>query len=127
MPDEATQVQRVPIGRPLTEDDLAALEGRSIPANVALAANIRRVSLNEGQDLLGRNKGNFAGLYVPYFKPGAAHEHYFRIRRDTPDLEVVAGNVQKESRKYMGRLAATGSISVSRPHPNSARMSRWTS
>ena len=102
MPDEATQVQRVPIGRPLTEDDLAALEGRWIPANVALAANIRRVSLNEGQDLLGRNKGNFAGLYVPYFKPGAAHEHYFRIRRDTPDLEVVAGNVQKESRKYIG-------------------------
>ncbi|MGD0578835.1 MAG: DUF3854 domain-containing protein, partial [Bryobacteraceae bacterium] len=102
MPDEATQAQRAQIGRPLTEEDLTALEGRWIPPNVALAAGIRRVSLNEAQDLLGRSKGDFSGLYVPFYKPGATHEHYFRIRRDRPDIEIVAGNVEKQSRKYIG-------------------------
>lgn len=91
-----------PIGAHLTQADFDNLERRWINPNLAREAGLRRISSAEGQEALGRKRGNCAGILIPYRRPGENRECYYRVRRDAPELEMLAGNVVKEKGKYLG-------------------------
>lgn len=86
----------------LTVEDLAALATRWITADLADEAGIKRVDSAEGQNLVGRNAGDYAGLAIPYFVPGnGKHPREWRLRRDHPDIEYGKDGMPKEKQKYV--------------------------
>ena len=74
------------VGSNLTSSDYAALEARWIDPALADHAGIRRVDSLTGGEIIGRKSGNYAGILIPYFRPGSRQVRDYRLRRDQPDL-----------------------------------------
>ncbi|WP_321473020.1 VapE domain-containing protein [uncultured Paludibaculum sp.] len=89
------------ISSPLTPTDYKALANRWITPALADAASIRRVDSRQGRAMVGRERGDYAGLLLPYSHP-AGPTGYYRIRRDVPELEIRTGNKRAEVMKYIG-------------------------
>jgi hypothetical protein len=63
---------------------------------------LRRVDSLTGAQIVGRNgSGDYAGILFPYVWPGMNHVREYRLRRDKPELEEVAGGRFKEKDKYL--------------------------
>ncbi len=91
-------------GEPLTDNDVESLAASFITRQVAEHAELRRVSDDEGADLVGRRRSaerSYAGVIFPYFLPGKDSPREYRLRRDQPDLERTADGTIKEKGKYM--------------------------
>jgi len=59
------------IGSDLTATDYSALEARWVDRGLADRAGLRRVDSLTGGEIVGRKSGNYAGIVIPYFRPGA--------------------------------------------------------
>jgi hypothetical protein len=90
-----------PAGTALTAADLVALEARWIDRTVAERARLRRVDSLTGGELVGRKRGDFGGIAIPYFMPGSARVRDYRLRRDQPDLERDRTGQLKTKQKYL--------------------------
>lgn len=89
-------------GRPLNKTDLKKLALEYIDEATAEAARLRRVNSSEGAEITcQRDTGNYAGIIIPYYWPGAATSTSIRLRRDTPDIEETQPGQIKELRKYL--------------------------
>ncbi len=88
-------------GDTLTEQDLGNLAARWITPELAAEAGLRRVDSMTGGTLVGRTKGDFAGIAIPYTRPGVERMHTYRLRRDHPDLVRGTDNEIKEKAKYV--------------------------
>ena len=87
------------VGSDLTPCDYAALESRWIDRALADSAGLRRVDALTGGEIIGRKNGNYAGIIIPYFRPGEDQVREYRLRRDQPDLEYdSAGNLKLRQR-----------------------------
>jgi len=89
------------IGEELTVADLATLEARWISRDLAGAAFLRRVDSMTGGELVGRKRGDFRGIAIPYFMPGSTRVRDYRLRRDQPDLERDSTGQLKTRQKYL--------------------------
>jgi hypothetical protein len=98
----AGAVESTLIGSGLTPSDYAALEARWIDRELADRARLRRVDSLTGGDIVGRKSGNYAGLVIPYFRPGSDHVREYRLRRDQPDMEHDSSGNLKPRQKYLG-------------------------
>src|SRR5262252_3162271 len=90
-----------PAGIALTAADLAALEARWIDGTLAERARLRRVDSLTGGELVGRKRGDFGGIAIPYFMPGSTRVRDYRLRRDQPDLERDSTGQLKTKQKYL--------------------------
>ena len=54
-----------------------------------------------GGEFIGRKSGNYAGILIPYFRPGELHVREYRLRRDQPDLEYDSAGNLKPRQKYL--------------------------
>ena len=54
-----------------------------------------------GCEIVGRRRGNYAGILIPYFLPGSDQVREYRLRRDQPDLEYDASGSLKPRQKYL--------------------------
>jgi len=90
-----------PAGTALTAGDLAALEARWIDGALAERARLRRVDSLTGGELVGRKRGDFGGIAIPYFMPGSTRVRDYRLRRDQPDLERDSTGQLKTKQKYL--------------------------
>jgi hypothetical protein len=90
-----------PVGSDLTANDYAALEARWIDPGLADHAGLRRVDSLTGAEIIGRKSGNYAGILIPYFRPGSRQLRDYRLRRDQPDLEYDAAGNLKPKQKYL--------------------------
>ena len=88
-------------GVDLSEQDLGNLGARWITPELAEAAGLRRVDSATGAALVGRNKGDFAGIAIPYHRPGGERVREYRLRRDRPELERSGNGELKERGKYI--------------------------
>jgi hypothetical protein len=89
------------IGSDLTAADYAALECQWIDRASADGAGLRRADSLTGGEIIGRKNGDFAGILIPYFRPGSGEVREYCLRLDRPDLENdSAGNV-KPRHKYL--------------------------
>lgn len=86
----------------LNDADYVALELSWITRQLADEAMLRRVSSEEGRQIVGQ-KGNrdCAGILIPYYWPGAAHPHTYRLRRDKPDMRQGRDGKPRPSAKYL--------------------------
>jgi hypothetical protein len=89
------------VGSPLTGSDYASLESRWIDRALADRAGIQRVDSLTGAELIGRRGGNYAGIIIPYFRPGSHQVREYRLRRDQPDFEYDSAGTLKERQKYL--------------------------
>src|SRR5215471_655345 len=97
--DQPRVTAEKPFGSGLTAADYAALEARWIDRSLADLAGVRRVDSLTGGEIVGRKSGNYAGIIIPYFRPGEDHVREYRLRRDQPDLEYdSAGNLKLRQR-----------------------------
>src|ERR1022692_1957031 len=88
-------------GTALQPEDYAALERSWISRAIADSAKVRRVTSDEGKELVGRRDfENYSGLVFPYLWPGKPGVFAHRIRRDCPPFEIHAGQ-RRERDKYM--------------------------
>jgi P4 family phage/plasmid primase-like protien len=88
-------------GTALQPEDYAALERSWISRAIADSARMRRVTSEEGKELVGRRDcEDYSGLVFPYFWPGNPVVFAHRIRRDNPPFEIHAGQ-RRERDKYM--------------------------
>ena len=55
----------------MTATDLSHLEARWISRDLAEAAFLRRVDSVTGGELVGRKRGDYGGIAIPYFMPGS--------------------------------------------------------
>lgn len=69
---------------------MRALEARWIDRALADHAGLRRVDFLTGGEIIGRKSGNYAGILIPYLRPGSRQLRDYRLRRDQPDLEYDA-------------------------------------
>ena len=89
------------VGHELTVSDLAALEARWIDRALAEQALLRRVDSMTGGELVGRKRGDFGGIAIPYFMPGSTCLRDYRLRRDQPDLERDRTGQLRTKQKYL--------------------------
>lgn len=89
-----------PYGDALTAQDYRRLAERWITPEIANAAQLSRVANHVGQELMSQRKGDYSGILIPYFRPGADRHHAHRIRRDNPDMKRRTDGTLKEDRKY---------------------------
>jgi Virulence-associated protein E/Domain of unknown function (DUF3854) len=89
------------VGSDLTASDYAALEARWIDRQLADSAAVRRVDSLAGGEIIGRKGNNYAGLIIPYFRPGESDVREYRLRRDQPDLECDSAGNLKPRQKYL--------------------------
>jgi len=88
-------------GTALRPEDHAALERSWISRAIADSAKVRRVTSEEGKEIVGRRDfEDYSGLVFPYFWPGKPCAFAHRIRRDHPPFEIHAGQ-RRERDKYM--------------------------
>jgi putative DNA primase/helicase len=88
-------------GNPLLPEDYAALDRSWISPAIADSAKLRRVTTEEGKEIVGRRDfEDYSGLVFPYFWPGRPGVFAHRIRRDCPPFEIHAGQ-RRERDKYM--------------------------
>jgi putative DNA primase/helicase len=89
-------------GVPLNKRDIDSLSACWITAELTAQAMLRRVTSDEGKQLVGRkDRGNYAGIIFPYNWPGDKNVREYRLRRDKPDLEQTPGGGIKEKAKYL--------------------------
>ena len=90
-------------GVPLVAHDYEVLANSWITKEGADAAMLRRVTSEQGQQVVGqKGKCNCAGLLFPYYLPGETHPHSYRIRRDEPDHTADKTGKIRQHRKYLG-------------------------
>ena len=99
--DQPRVTAEKPFGSGLTAADYAALEARWIDRSLADLAGVRRVDSLTGGEIVGRRSGNYAGIIIPYFRPGEAEVREYRLRRDQPDLEYDSAGNFKARQKYL--------------------------
>jgi len=99
--DQPRVTAEKPLGSGLTAADYAALEARWIDRSLADLAGVRRVDSLTGGEIVGRRSGNYAGIIIPYFRPGEAEVREYRLRRDQPDLEYDSAGNCKARQKYL--------------------------
>src|SRR5262249_17125584 len=88
-------------GSPLGPDDYGSLERSWISREIAISARIRRVTSEEGKEIVGRcDFQAYAGLLFPYWWPGRPGVFAHRIRRDNPPYEIRNG-LRRQRDKYM--------------------------
>src|ERR1039457_442717 len=88
-------------GAALRPEDYAALDRSWISRAIADSARVRRVTSEEGKEIVGRRDfEDYAGLVFPYFWPGNPVVFAHRIRRDNPPFEIHRGK-RRERDKYM--------------------------
>jgi Domain of unknown function (DUF3854) len=105
----APNAERIPPswGGLLTEADYAALAESWISREIADAAMLRRVSTEEGREIVGqKGSRDCAGILIPYYWPGESAPFAYRVRRDKPDYTFDKDGKAKPDRKY---LSAPGS------------------
>lgn len=87
-------------GTPLSSRDFESLQHAGIDRTVAEHALRRRVDSFTGAQMVGRQqKGDYAGIIIPYIWPGEQHIREYRLRRDHPEIESG-----KAKNKYLSRL-----------------------
>ena len=89
------------VGVNLTSADYSALQARWIDPALADQAGLRRVDSLTGGEVVGRKSGNYAGILIPYFRPGSNQVRDYRLRRDQPDLEYDSSGNFKPRQKYL--------------------------
>lgn len=90
-------------GGPLNDKDYAALEASWISGDTADAAMLRRVNAEVGRQIVGqKGRRDCAGMLIPYYLPGDARPHGYRIRRDNPDWTADNDGQLKPKAKYLG-------------------------
>ena len=77
------------------------MEARWIDHALADRAGLRRVDSLTGGEIIGRRSGNYAGILIPYFRPGEVEVREYRLRRDQPDLEYDSAGNLKPRQKYL--------------------------
>src|SRR5438045_1517999 len=60
-----------------------------------------RVDSLTGGEMVGRKGGDYSGIAIPYFHPGAERVRDYRLRRDHPDMEYDGGGSFKVKQKYL--------------------------
>lgn len=86
----------------LTPGDLEMLARSWITPEIAEANGLFRVSSAEGAELIGRNRnGDYAGIAIPYFLPGADTVREYQLRLDHPELELTPSGTTREKAKYL--------------------------
>ena len=108
--DDSRTLAPKPIGSNLTGADYSALEARWIDRALADRAGLRRVDSLTGGEIIGRRGGNYAGVVIPYFRPGDAHVREYRLRRDQPDLEYDSAGNLKPRQKYLSPLGRSNML-----------------
>jgi predicted P-loop ATPase len=96
----STATSAFTVGDGLTRDDYARLLERWISPEQADEAGIRRVSNLVGREMVGRTRGDCAGLLIPNFAPWDGHLRGNRLRVDNPPFEQRADGSQHEGHKY---------------------------
>jgi hypothetical protein len=99
--DQPPITTKRPLGSDLTRADYTALEARWIDRVLADRAGLRRVDSLTGAEIIGRKSGNYAGILIPYFRPGDGHVREYRLRRDQPDFEYDSAGNLKAKQKYL--------------------------
>lgn len=90
------------IGTSLTKADYKKLEASFITKELAEQAMLRRVTSQQGREIVGRrDSANYAGIVFPYIWAGEAAPREYRLRRDKPDLELQTDGTHKEKAKYL--------------------------
>ncbi len=98
-------------GVPLLASDYAALTECWVTSECADAALLRRVSSEEGREIVGqKGKRDCAGQLLPYYLPGETHPHTYRIRRDNPDHTTDSSGKLKVQGKYLGAPGCTNRL-----------------
>jgi hypothetical protein len=89
-------------GSELAPPDFVALEARWIDRELATAARLRRVDSFTGAEMVGRKGGgDYSGIAIPYFLPGATEIREHRLRRDHPEMEADGQGRVKLRQKYL--------------------------
>jgi hypothetical protein len=76
-----------------------------------------------GGEVIGRKSGNYAGIVIPYFRPGELNVREYRLRRDQPDIEYDPGATSNLDKSTSVRRAAPTCFTSCR---TSIRRSRGT-
>jgi putative DNA primase/helicase len=88
-------------GSPLSASDYACLERSYITREVADSALLRRLTSEEGKQIVGRrDREDYAGILFPFIWPGEQRASNHRIRRDSPPFQITRGQ-RKERDKYL--------------------------
>jgi hypothetical protein len=90
-------------GADLTPADFEFLAERFITPEMAVAAGVRRLDSHDGRELIGRKRGDLAGLGIPNIFPGEsyAREHTLRLDRPAVEIDPASPSGYKESGKYV--------------------------
>jgi hypothetical protein len=99
--DQPQATTKRPVGSDLTAVDYEALESRWIDRALADRAGLRRVDSLTGSEIIGRRSGDYAGIIIPYFRPGSSDVREYRLCRDQPDLEYDAAGNLRPRQKYL--------------------------
>lgn len=112
-------------GGDLTRADYDALAARWITPGLADAAGLRRVDSPTAQEMFGRKRGELAGIIIPYTTPGQPSAREYRLRRDTPDLEIGIDGLTTERAKYIS-VPGRGSLVYFPPESTQALLESST-
>ena len=77
------------------------MESRWIDRDLADSAGLRRVDPLTGGEIIGRKSGDYAGILIPYYRPGSDRIREYRLRRDHPDLQYDSAGNLKQRQKYL--------------------------
>src|SRR6516165_9617214 len=99
----ATRAASIPWGSELDNSDFRSLEARWITPEIAEQMQLRRVTSDQGAEILGRKpaSGHYEGVLIPNIAPGESFPRSHRIRRDRPDIEHKPDGTRKEKGKYL--------------------------
>jgi hypothetical protein len=98
-------------GGPLVAGDYAVLSKSWITEECAKTALLRRVGSQQGKEILGqKGSRDYSGLLIPYYLPGTAGPHSYRIRRDNPEIVFDSKGKTKTERKYLGAPGSTNRL-----------------
>jgi hypothetical protein len=99
----ATCAASIHWGSELDNSDFRSLEARWITPQLGEQMQLRRVTSDEGAEILGRKRasGRYEGILIPNIAPGESFVRGYRIRRDRPDIEHKSDGTHKEKGKYL--------------------------
>lgn len=90
------QARSVVTGTRLTSCYLAALEARWIDRALTEQALLRRVDSTTGTELVGRKRGDFGGIAIPYFMPGSTRVREYRCHKAMMRIPIREGKGGKD-------------------------------
>lgn len=94
----------------LTENDYLNFKNSFITPEIIEAARLRRVSEEEGAEVVSRQRKagtDHAGITFPYYiPPNYDYPRQYRLRRDNPDYEQKEDGTRKEIGKYLSAPGA---------------------